>query len=173
MSVLLPKTKTKRNRNILPCRVIRLLAIRLLDRLLRLLTVLYHSSPRYTSPRSSSCRTVVYVSLLYVSSIVFLLCCAIRLLAIRGGPADGQALNACGDHSLSPPPPPAPSPRPMFCSVRLERGCLEQACAECRTQPIVRVYTFGERSPSKQKKMQQIQDMGEGHRWSITGSRRQ
>ena len=147
--------KTKRNRTILPCCAICLLAvsspyISSIVFLPRLLTVLYHSSPRYTSPRSSSCRTVVYVSLLYVSSIVFLLCCAIRLLAIRGGPADGQALNACGDHSLSPPPPPAPSPRPMFCSVRLERGCLEQACAECRTQPIVRVYTFGERSTSKQ-----------------------
>ena len=49
---------------------------------------------------------------------------------------------------------PAPSPRPMLCSVRLERGRLEQACAECRTQPIVRVYTFGERSTSKQEKMQ-------------------
>ena len=66
------------------------------------------------------------------------------------------------DHSLSPPPPPAPSTRPMLCSVRLERGRREQACAECRTQPIVRVYTFGERSTSKQKKMQQRQDMGEG-----------
>ena len=62
---------------------------------------------------------------------------------------------------------------PRCHTAPLERGRLEQACAECRTQPIVRVYTFGERSTSKQKKMQQIQDMGEGHRWSITGSRRQ
>jgi hypothetical protein len=49
---------------------------------------------------------------------------------------------------------------PRCHTAPLERGRLEQACAECRTQPIVRVYTFGERSPSKQKKMQQIQDMG-------------
>ena len=64
---------------------------------------------------------------------------------------------------------------PRCHTAPLERGRLEQACAECRTQPIVRVYTFGERSTSKQKKMQQRQrqDMGEGHRWSITGSRRQ
>ena len=69
----------------------------------------------------------------------------------RGGPADGHALNACGDHS--------------FLRLLLQRHCLDrwpccglgkgrglQDCVECRTQPIVRVYTFGKRSAVKRKK---------------------